>query len=270
MLPNLFTLANAGCGLLAIAKAIDAISVAPAHFDQKLESACWLIFLAMLFDALDGRVARWTGSFSDFGAQLDSFADALTFGVAPAVVAKVLLENDGGLHPRVHFLAMAAFSLMAILRLARFNLETEHDEESHLHFSGLPSPAAAGTVSATVLMYLSLKGGIEVVEGVPTAVGKGLELLSEPVRIGLYTSLLPMLVVLLPLLGFLMVSRVPYAHVASQLFRTKGRFMGLVGLVFLGMLLYLAPVPALFIAGTVYVLYGPVSMWMKHMRERKA
>jgi CDP-diacylglycerol---serine O-phosphatidyltransferase len=269
MLPNLFTLANAGCGLLAIAKAIDATSVPEEHFDRLLESSCWLIFLAMLFDALDGRVARWTGSFSDFGAQLDSFADALTFGVAPAVVAKVLLEHEVGLHPRLHFLAMASFSLMAILRLARFNLETEHEEESHLHFSGLPSPAAAGTVIATVLMYLSLKGGIEVDGGTPTAVGKGLELLSQPVRIGLYTSMLPLLVLMLPVLGFLMVSHVKYSHVASQLV-AKGRFMGLVGLVFLFMLLYLAPVPALFAAGTGYVLYGIVHEGMRRMRERRA
>ena len=144
MLPNLLTLANAGCGLLAVSKAIDAVFGRPEHFAPRLETACWLIVLAMVFDALDGKVARLTSSFTEFGAQLDSFADALTFGVAPAMLAKVVLEHENVLHPRVHFLFAAAFALMAILRLARFNLE-DH-EPGHAHFQGLPSPAAAGTL----------------------------------------------------------------------------------------------------------------------------
>ena len=82
LIPNLLTLANAGCGLLAISKAIDALAGPPEHFHTKLEAACWLIFLAMVFDALDGKVARLMRSFSDFGAQLDSFADLETVRTA--------------------------------------------------------------------------------------------------------------------------------------------------------------------------------------------
>lgn len=256
MLPNLLTLANAGCGLLAISKAIDAVVGSPEHFGPRLETACWLIVLAMVFDALDGKLARLTSSFSEFGAQLDSFADALTFGVAPAMLAKVVLEREGVLHPRVHFLVAAAFSLMAILRLARFNLE-DH-EPGHSHFQGLPSPAAAGTVVATILMYLSLAKGIEVADGAPTPVGKGLAFLSENARAGLLEVLLPLLTGLLPLLGLLMVSRVRYPHVASALFSGNGKFPTLVGLVFLAFLLYLAPVPVLFLTGLGYVLWGLV------------
>src|SRR5262245_20254693 len=81
-LPNLLTLGNAFCGLLAIAKAIDALALSrddSSIFYANIERACWLIFLGMLFDALDGKVARITGGSSKFGAQLDSFSDALTF-----------------------------------------------------------------------------------------------------------------------------------------------------------------------------------------------
>ncbi|MGD2019207.1 MAG: CDP-alcohol phosphatidyltransferase family protein, partial [Planctomycetota bacterium] len=85
LLPNALTLANAGLGLLAISKAIDALarSAEQAVFEQNLETACWLILAAGVFDLLDGKVARLTNSFSDLGAQLDSLADAVTFGVAP-------------------------------------------------------------------------------------------------------------------------------------------------------------------------------------------
>ena len=88
VLPNILTLANAGCGLLAISKAIDALASGdPARFASLLEMSCWLVLIATVLDGLDGRIARMTDSFSDFGAQLDSFADAITFGVAPAMVA---------------------------------------------------------------------------------------------------------------------------------------------------------------------------------------
>ncbi len=258
LLPNLFTLANAGLGLLAISKAIDALAGPPDLFYRRLETACWLIFLAMVFDALDGKIARLTRSFSDFGAQLDSFADALTFGVAPAILAKVLFEHEGGIHPRLHFLAAAAFALMAILRLARFNLETEHDAESHQTFSGLPSPAAAGTLVATLLMFLSLGGGIEVTDGDPTPVAKGLSVIPETWRAAIAAALLPTILFLLPILGLLMVSRLRYAHGASLLYRGRDRFTALVTVVFVAFVLYLAPVPVLFVTGWVYVTYGVV------------
>jgi CDP-diacylglycerol--serine O-phosphatidyltransferase len=131
LLPNLITLANAFCGLLALSKAIDALTLsgdAPIVFYEKMEAACFLVFLGMLFDALDGLVARMTGGSSEFGAQLDSFSDALTFGAVPALLAKVLIEHESSPstgNARLHFLAAATFALMAILRLVRYNLEPE-------------------------------------------------------------------------------------------------------------------------------------------------
>lgn len=274
VLPNLLTLANAACGLLALSKAIDALAVAavsPERFDKLLEQGCWLIFLAMVFDALDGRVARLTHSATDFGAQLDSFADAITFGVAPALMCKVLIEGagEGLIHPRISFLAAAAFTLMAVLRLARFNLETDHDEADHLGFKGLPSPAAAGTVVAMMLMYLSLGATIEVgAAGDPTVVGRGVEFLPMWLRDGLRAVLLPSILVALPLLGLLMVSRVPYTHVASAILQRRARFNLLVRASFVAGGLYLAPVPVLFVVGLGYVLQGVLRAELARRRSR--
>lgn len=264
LLPNLFTLANCWCGLLAISKGIDALALPAAEeaaFYSKMESAAWLIFLAMVFDALDGKIARLTHSFSDFGAQLDSFADAVTFGIAPALLVRFLVEHEGPLigmavHPRLLFVCCAAFSMMAILRLVRFNLETDHDAAAHNEFRGLPSPAAAGTITATILMYLSLIPGVEVSDGTPTPVGRGLELLPEGLREGALVYLLPLVVLALPLLGLLMVSRVRYVHLFSALTGGKRHFFTLVALVFVAFLLYSAPVPFLFFGGYTFVLVG--------------
>jgi len=271
MLPNLLTLATAACGLLAISKAIDALALSedPARFDRLVEVRCWLVLLAGVLDALDGRIARLTDSFSDFGGQLDSFADAITFGVAPAMIAKVLLEHSDLVHPRVHFLAAASFSLMVILRLARFNLESDHDAQSHRGFRGLPSPAGAGMVVVMVLMYLSLGGAIEVESGVPTPVGKGVQYLPEWLRSGLHAVLLPALLISLPLLGLLMVSRVRYAHIGALLTGST-RFPVLVKVVFIAGGLYLAPVPVLFATGVVYIGLGLVRHARRHFTRGAA
>ncbi|MEZ6013939.1 MAG: CDP-alcohol phosphatidyltransferase family protein [Planctomycetota bacterium] len=255
LIPNLLTLTNAGLGLLAISKAIDALSSAatPALFERHLEMACWLVLLAGVFDALDGKIARLMNAFSDLGAQLDSFADAITFGVAPAFIAKALLEHEGLAHPRINFVCAAAFTLMAVLRLARFNTETEPDEASHAFFKGLPSPAAAGMVVSTVLMYLSLGGSIEVEAGEPTPLGRGLQVLPLAWREALTTYLLlPTVLVLLPLLGLLMVSRVRYVHMVSSITSRQG-VEGLVVVVLFVLGLYLAPVLFLFGFGVFYV-----------------
>lgn len=257
LLPNMLTLANAGCGLLAISKAIDALAlgVGAPGFHQTFEQACWLILFALILDALDGKVARLTDSFSDFGAQLDSFADAITFGVAPAMLGKVLLESHGLFHPRLNFFAAAAFTLMAVLRLARFNVGNEHGEEHHRTFTGLPSPAAAGTLVITILMSFSLGGGIEGSGADATAVGKGLAVIPEEWRMTLMSVLQPAVLFLLAGLGLLMVSRVTYAHGFGAISRSGG-FPALVKLVFLFLALYLAPVPVLFVAAYGYVLHG--------------
>jgi phosphatidylserine synthase len=156
---------------------------------------------------------------------------------------------------------------MAILRLARFNLETEHEPEAHTHFRGLPSPAAAATVTSVILMILSLGGGIEEEGGEPTVVGKGLRMLSENVRDGMVAVLLPSLAILLPALGVLMVSRVRYIHATSFLFRRRARFFSLVLFVFAGLLLTAAPVPLLFLASLGYVVWGLIGLMTRRRIE---
>lgn len=264
-LPNLLTLANAFCGLLALSKGIDALASAgtsPALFYAKMETACWLIFLGMVFDAVDGKVARMTGASSEFGAQLDSFSDALTFGCAPALLAKVLIEHEGPLHgyhgsPRLHFLAAAAFALMAILRLARFNLETDADEKAHQGFQGLPSPAAAGAVTSAMLLYLAMsRPELEVDDGTPTPLGKALAIFPE-IQVSMPWWSLSALGILLPALGFLMVSRVPYPHAVSYLTR-RGSFFALVWLVFGAFLFFAAPIPVMFVTFNAFVIVGLV------------
>ena len=251
-LPNLLTLANAGLGLLAISKSIDALALGVAHpqFHGLMESSCWLVMVAMVLDGLDGRLARLLGTHSDLGAQLDSFADAITFGVAPALVGKVMLEAHGLGHPRLNFVAAAIFSL------ARFNVETD-DEDDHKSFQGLPSPAAAGILIATILMSLSLQGRIEIEGGQETVVGAGLSILPETFRTEMSVFLQHAILFLLPVIGMLMISRIRYAHGLHALFRATG-VVSLARLVFIVLALFLAPVPLLFVLGYAYVLYGVI------------
>ena len=272
-LPNLLTLANAFCGLLALSKGIDALALSatePALFYAKFESACWLVILGGVFDALDGRVARMTGGSSAFGAQLDSFSDALTFGAAPALLAKVLLEHEGLLtgapgNPRLHFVAVAIFTLMAILRLARFNLETDSDEASHRDFRGLPSPAAAGAVISTLLFYLSMlrPEQLEVDDGTPTPFGSALALFPE-LHFQVPSWFLPAFAVYLALLGFLMVSDVRYVHVMSVVTR-RGSFTSFVLIVLACVFFFAAPIPVMFLATNIFVAVGVV----RHFRRRR-
>jgi CDP-diacylglycerol---serine O-phosphatidyltransferase len=266
-LPNLLTLANAGLGLLAISKSIDALALGVAHpqFHGLMESACWLVMVAMVLDGLDGRLARLLGTHSDLGAQLDSFADAITFGVAPALVGKVMLESHGLGHPRLNFAAAAVFSLMAVLRLARFNVETD-DEDDHKSFQGLPSPAAAGVLIMTILMSLSLQGRIEVEGGQDTVVGAGLSILPETFRIELSVFLQHSILFLLPVIGMLMISRIRYAHGLHALFRATG-VVSLARLVFILLALFLVPVPLLFVVGYSYVLYGVIRAGLDHRKS---
>jgi CDP-diacylglycerol--serine O-phosphatidyltransferase len=264
LLPNLLTLGNAFCGLLAIAKAVDALVYSqtdPGIFYTKMENACWLIFVGMIFDAFDGRVARMVGSSSAFGAQLDSFCDMLSFGIAPAILAKILIEHEGAalgytVHPRLHFVAAAVFSIMAILRLARFNLENEPDDSAHQYFKGLPSPGAAGALCSTMLVYLVLRDpAIEKTEGQRTPLGALLSFFPDLPQSPALGWFLPVLALCLPFLGLLMVSRVRYVHMTSFL-AGRGQFVTLVALVVAAFCLYTAPALALFLVFNIYVVAG--------------
>ncbi|QDT09699.1 CDP-diacylglycerol--serine O-phosphatidyltransferase [Stieleria marina] len=144
VLPTLLTLGNAVCGLAAIAILVSNSESLAWVPEQKLFVAGLLIYGGMLFDALDGSAARMTGQASQFGAELDSLCDAVTFGTAPAVLIWRLSDV---LPQRLTWGIGVLFTLCVLIRLARFNVETGEDDP-HDGFEGLPSPAAAGTVAA--------------------------------------------------------------------------------------------------------------------------
>lgn len=216
VLPTLMTLGNGVCGFAAItltAKVTPDIGVESLVF-----TAGMLLFFAMLFDVLDGGVARLTNQTSDFGAQLDSLCDAISFGVAPALL---MMKLSDVYHPRVLWVIGVLYMICVILRLARFNVETE-DEDSHELFSGLPSPAAAGTIAAIAISIPALQNLVAPeMSDTTRAIGKAALTF---VRVGL-----PLVV--LALCG-LMVSRFRYPHVMNQWVRGRQSFQHLVMLVF--------------------------------------
>ncbi|MGI9279224.1 MAG: CDP-diacylglycerol--serine O-phosphatidyltransferase [Endozoicomonas sp.] len=135
VLPNLFTTGNLFCGFYAI------ISAQAGFFTQ----ACISVFVAMILDGLDGRVARMTNTQSKFGAEYDSLADMVTFGVAPGMVAYSWALQDLG---KVGWMIAFIYAACAALRLARFNTQLEVTDSRY--FTGLASPAAAALVIGMV------------------------------------------------------------------------------------------------------------------------
>jgi CDP-diacylglycerol--serine O-phosphatidyltransferase len=164
LLPSLFTAGSLGAGYFSITQTIDAITRdAQTHLDW----AAIAILFAIPFDALDGRIARMTNTVTDFGRELDSLADVITFGVAPSLLAFVwgfhFLPDT--LNPTFHEHLLKAgvfisflFLLCGASRLARFNIS--HDAQprnpgrsDRKYFVGMPIPAAAGLLAATVHFF---------------------------------------------------------------------------------------------------------------------
>ena len=139
LLPSLFTMANLFCGYACIVYAMHG----------EYETAAPFIGFAIVLDMLDGRIARMTGTASEFGVQFDSLADVISFGVAPAV-----LSFGWGLEPfgRLGWAAGFVFVTAAAMRLARFNIQSAAGGDKR-YFVGMPSPAAAGIPAATVFAY---------------------------------------------------------------------------------------------------------------------
>src|SRR5215218_9284855 len=137
LLPSLFTLANLFCGWSCVVHAMRG----------ELGTAAPFIGVAVVLDMLDGRIARMTGTTSDFGVQLDSLADLISFGMAPAVLAfQWGLVPLGRLGWAVGFIYLTA----AAIRLARFNIQPVADKR---FFVGMPSPAAAAVPASTIYFH---------------------------------------------------------------------------------------------------------------------
>ena len=221
VLPSFITLMNGACGFIAIVFASRSSAINWNLLFMRRSSmtifalAGYMIFLAMIADVLDGRVARLTRTTSSFGGQLDSLSDAVSFGVAPAFLMIKLVEfhldrlsledaRFSMLIGRGIFLTAIFYAMCALVRLARFNVENEEDESAHMNFAGLPSPAAAGVVVSLVILHQQF---------IPRFTDEASRLF-EIVTV----SALPLITLLA---GILMVSRIRYPHVANHLLRKK-------------------------------------------------
>jgi CDP-diacylglycerol---serine O-phosphatidyltransferase len=160
LLPSIFTAGNLAAGYYAIAQAIQGTAAEPWHFDMAAKA----IGVAIVFDFFDGGIARLTNTASDFGRELDSLADVITFGVAPAVLAWMwgfrMLPMEGNLDWRTQVIRIGAvmtfaFVLAGASRLARFNIQVNPQPSNpgrpgRKYFVGMPIPAGAGTIAAVV------------------------------------------------------------------------------------------------------------------------
>lgn len=249
VLPTMLTLGNAVCGLAAIAIASSDTLGWPD--EQKLFAAGALIFAGMLFDALDGSAARLTGQASDFGAELDSLCDAITFGTAPAVI--IWRINDV-LPQRLTWAIGALFTLCVLIRLARFNVETKEDD-THQGFDGLPSPAAAGTLAAFAIAMPDLADFAKD-DSYPVLVNSFADWLLEASH-----YFIPALALTL---AYLMVSRFQYPHIVQQWVRGRraphqiGQALFTVVGVFL---LHWVALPLVF---CYFAFAAPVKAWLGH------
>lgn len=258
VLPTLLTLGNAACGFGSITFAAK-VGLATRTGWGSSDSDCLfiagvLIFLAMVFDMLDGRAARWAKQSSQFGAELDSLCDAISFGVAPAFL---LVKFSPDFHPRLLWVIAVLYVVCAILRLARFNVETG-DEDSHEYFSGLPSPAAAGTVASFMIAYPELA---ELARPLQAGASRWREITH-----GIADYLIPTVKIGLPIVTFtvacLMVSRIRYSHVFNQLFRGRQSFPHLVQLLIGMAIVFMVQELAMPVIFCYFALGAPVrALW---------
>jgi CDP-diacylglycerol--serine O-phosphatidyltransferase len=226
LLPSLFTLANVFCGWACIVYAMHG----------ELERAAPFIGVALILDMLDGRIARMTGTSSEFGVQLDSLADVISFGMAPAV-----LSYAWGLAPlgRVGWAVGFLFVTAAALRLARFNIQHGHTDKRY--FVGLASPAAAAIPAATVFYYPA-----------------GLH--SRP------EAWLAVAMVLVPAL--LMVSTIRFRSFKTLDMRAKRRYTVLAALAAFAALIVAFPQEVLLILAYGYLLSAFVGLGLSKIRHR--
>lgn len=268
VIPALMTLGNLLCGFAAIHYAALPVASSDIFGWSTLTVAGCLIFVGMFLDALDGSVARLTRSASDLGAQLDSLADMVTFGAAPAYMMLRLVSHYYGpehytgvlgpdadnLYARITWTIAAAYVCCTALRLARFNVETPStDAEDHLWFRGLPSPGAAGCVASLILLHQHLlvkRFGGEFPPGFERT-----------------CSLLIPLVTLMAALD--MVSTMRYPHLINRFARGRKNFPALVRIVIPVVMAVLWLQVALAICFVAYALSGPLGAAMRRVRRRR-
>jgi CDP-diacylglycerol--serine O-phosphatidyltransferase len=226
LLPSILTLGNLSCGFYALV----------AVYNDEYVAAAVAILLALVFDYLDGGVARMTGAISDLGIKLDSLADLVSFGVAPGLLAYIFALKPFGW---VGGLAAFAFAACGAFRLARFNVQTRTLDKRF--FVGLPISAAAAVVAAFVLFMRESSAvvvfGRELVPAKWTAAG---------VLLGMYG------------LGFLMVSKIRYRSLKGLEMRKRRPFTIMTTLLLVFLVVASHPSLFLFLFFTLYAVSGIV------------
>ncbi|MCW7753051.1 CDP-diacylglycerol--serine O-phosphatidyltransferase [Desulfobotulus sp. H1] len=226
VLPNMLTSMNLFCGFYAIISAING----------QYETAAISIFVAIVFDILDGKVARATNTTSRFGIEYDSLADLISFGLAPGLLIYLWALQPMG---RLGWLAAFLFMICGALRLARFNSMVDATPGSD--FSGLPIPGAAAMAATTLL--LCERTLVSFVEW----------------------PFIPM--IMLYALSFLMVSNVRYSSFKKHSLFKRFNFHVLVACILIFVFIAAEPPVALFLISLIYVLSGPLGMLKGHKDE---
>jgi CDP-diacylglycerol--serine O-phosphatidyltransferase len=224
IVPSFFTVGNMFCGFYSII----------AAFNGRITLAAWMIFAGAFLDAMDGKVARFTKSSSRFGVEYDSFADIITFGLAPSVLIYTVFMKD------MQFVGILLSFLPLLfggIRLARFNVQLKGFDKDY--FSGLPIPIAALTLSSFVIFFEFLYGSAE--------------------------KFPKTMIILVFVVSILMVSTVRYETMPMLNFKGSRLDKIKVVLVILGaILLILFPQIMLFPFMVIYILFGLV-IWILHI-----
>jgi CDP-diacylglycerol--serine O-phosphatidyltransferase len=240
ILPNLITLLSMFGGFYSII----------ASFNSEYELAAWAIMIASVFDVLDGWVARMTHTATRFGIEIDSLSDAISFGVAPAVLVYTWTLSSFG---KVGWLGSFFLVACAALRLARFNVQMGGAEKKH--FTGLPTPASALVIATSVIAYDEV---VEILEHL------NLVRLAD-VMVKDYWVL-----ALTFLLAGLMVSNITYHSIKEANLKERRPFGILVIIAgFLALVAY-HPALVLFFVSITYVAIGLVEALYKLLRTKKA
>jgi CDP-diacylglycerol--serine O-phosphatidyltransferase len=227
ILPNIFTSLNLFCGFYAVI----------ASIDGKFLAAAIAIIIGVMFDILDGKIARATNTTSKFGIEYDSLADLISFGLAPGVMIFLWALKPLG---RIGWLAAFLFMACGALRLARFNSQV--GTVSSDYFVGLPIPAGAGMSAAAVLFCY---------------------------RFGFSGKIHPIFIlILLYLLSFLMVSTIKYNSFKKPELFKKMNFNVLVAAILVLIFIAAQPSIALFLLGIAYVISGPFAA-IRHHKQAK-
>jgi CDP-diacylglycerol---serine O-phosphatidyltransferase len=261
-LPNLMTAGNLFCGFVAVIKCIQARMLADGGEFAAMHAqhtwialytqAVWLILAAVVFDSLDGRLARLGGRTSLFGAEFDSLADIVSFGMAPALMVFFLIlapREEYQWFRELGWLVAFIYLLCGAVRLARFNVITNpllhrSETESTKDFIGLPIPAAAGTIASLVLLLLNLAANARELRQAALA--------------------LPFILVLV---SFLMVSTIRYPSFKQITWETKTRFRTFVIVFVAILLLWRLREIAFFFLFLGYIAYGLFAHYRRAARH---